>query len=115
MTQEKPKAYVVKMSAKGMDIPIDADEVQKVVSGILSGQPIKVRRGIINPSFYVGITEDVERIGSYLRELNDVIEGNRQYESLGIGRKKELPAFTPLVDIFAGLNLVASGNKQIGN
>ena len=115
MTKEKPKAYVVKMSAKGMDVQIDADEVQQVISGILSGQPIKVRRGIINPSFYVGIVEDVERISGYLRELNEVIGNNKQYEKLKIGSKKELPEFQKLGDIFDGLKLTASGRKQITN
>lgn len=111
---EKPKAYVVRMSAKNMDIPIDADEVQKVINGILNGLPIKVRRGIVNPSFYVGIVEDVERISSYMRELNDVIAGNKQYEQIGIGSKKELPKFTKLADIFEGLQL-GSGAKQLTN
>lgn len=111
---EKPKAYIVRMSAKGTDVPIDADEVQKVIDGILNGLPIKVRRGIINPSFYVGIIEDVERISGYMQELNDIIAVNKQHENLGIGQKKELPKFTLLADIFSGLKL-GSGIKQLEN
>lgn len=113
----KPKAYIVRMSIKNMDVQIDEDEVAKVLYGISNGQPIKVRRGIINPSFYVGITEDVERIQGYMRELNDVIEGNRQHENIGIGQKKSLPEFTQLKDIFEGVELkyLPEAKKQIGN
>lgn len=111
---EKPKAYIVKMSQKGMDIQIDSDEVQQVVSGIVSGQPIKVRKGIINPSFYVGIVEDVERISNYISRLNDVIANNDSNERFGIGEKKQLPQFEKLNDIFSGLELTA-GNKRLKN
>ena len=111
---EKPKAYIVKMSQKGMDIQIDSDEVQQVVSGIVSGQPIKVRKGIINPSFYVGIVEDVERISHYVKTLNEVIANNDNHEKFKIGEKKELPKFEKLNDIFSGLELTA-GNKRLKN
>lgn len=111
---EKPKAYVVKMSVKNGDVKIDADEVARVIQGIINGQPIKVRQGIVNPSFYVGIYEDVERVSGFIRELNDVIGENDRCEKYGIGRKRSLPAFKKLSDIFEGLQL-PSGNKQITN
>jgi len=111
---EKPKAYVVKMSVKNGDVKIDADEVARVIQGIINGQPIKVRQGIVNPSFYVGIYEDVERINGYLQELNGVIANNKNFESYQIGRKEALPEFKKLSDIFEGLQL-PSGNKQITN
>lgn len=117
MNKEKPKAYVVKTSDRGVSFPIDADEVAKVLYGIANHQPVKVRSGIVNPSFYIGIVEDNERISNYMRELNDVIEGNRQYENIGIGQKKPLPEFTQLKDIFAGIDLkyLPDAKKQIGN
>ena len=109
---EKPKAYIVKMSVKNLDVQIDADEVNLVIQGIIKGQPIKVRRGIINPRYYVGIIEDTERVSGYLRELNDVIAGNKNYEAYKIGDRKPLPEFKKLSDIFDGLKLTG-GQKRL--
>lgn len=110
MQNEKPKAYIVKMS--GLNVKIDQDEVNSVVEGIMSGRPIKVRQGIINPSYYIGIVEDHERIKSYMDEINNVIAGNENYKKYQIGEKKSLPEFKKLSDIFEGLSLPA-GRKQL--
>jgi len=112
MEKEKPKAYIVKMSVKNLDVQVDAEEINLVLQGIIKGQPIKVKRGIINPSFYVGIVEDVDRVKSYLQELNDVIVGNKNYEAYQIGERKALPEFKKLSDIFDGLKLTG-GQKRI--
>lgn len=109
---EKPKAFIVKMSVKNLDVQIDADEVQRVVDGIISGQPIKVKRGIVNPSFYVGIVEDVDRIKGYMDEVNRIVANNKNYDTYKIGHKEALPEFTKLKDIFDGLKLT-SGQKQL--
>ena len=111
---EKPKAYVVKMSTRD-NIQIDADEVALVLRGITQGQPIKVRRGIINPSFYTAIVEDVDRIKSYLDEINRIADSNLHYENYQLGHKKELPEFQSLADIFEGVKLLSDGTKKIGN
>lgn len=110
MQKEKPKAYIVKMS--GLNVKIDQDEVNSVVVGIMSGRPIKVRQGIINPSYYIGIVEDHERIKSYLDEVNAIVANNKNYDSYQIGEKQEIPEFTQLADIFKGISLPA-GRKQL--
>ncbi len=117
MKNEKPKAYIVRMSAKGMDIQIDEDEVQRVLNGIITGSPIKVRRGIINPSFYVGIVEDHDRISSFIREINQIKSENEQNEKYGFngGTKKSLPEFKKLSDIFDGLKLTAGNQNKMLN
>ena len=107
---QKPKAYIVKMS--GLSVKIDQEEVNSVVEGIMSGRPIKVRQGIINPSYYIGIVEDNERIKTYLDEMNRVIANNKNYESYQIGDRQSLPEFKKLSDIFEGISLPA-GRKQL--
>lgn len=110
MQNEKPKAYIVKMS--NLNVKIDQDEVNSVVEGIMSGRPIKVRQGIINPSYYIGIVEDHERVNKHIKEINDVIQNNKNYETYRIGEKKEIPEFKKLSDIFEGVKLPSS-KKQL--
>jgi len=110
MQQEKPKAFIVKMS--GLNVKIDQDEVNSVVAGIMSGRPIKVRQGIINPSYYIGIVEDTDRVKQYLDEVNRIVANNKNYESYQIGTKERIPEFTKLADIFSGIELPA-GRKQL--
>lgn len=52
--------YLVQLSNK-TKIPIDEDELQNVLAGIQAGNPVKVRQGIFNPSFFVTIVEDEDR------------------------------------------------------
>jgi hypothetical protein len=115
MPNEKPKAYVVRMSIKNGDIKIDVDEVGKVIQGIASGQPVLVRQGCVNPSFYVAIVEDVDRLKSYYEEINRIKaenDGNKRY-GFNNGQQKALPEFTPLRDIFSGVQLLNSGSKKL--
>ncbi len=52
--------YLVELSNK-REIPIDEDELPRVLAGIKSGNPVKVRQGIFNPSFFVAIVGDSSR------------------------------------------------------
>ncbi len=60
--------YKIIMS-RGDDIPLDTDEIEKVLKGIASGQPVMVKTGIFNPSFYVSITKDVKRWANFLEDI----------------------------------------------
>lgn len=60
----KNKAYKVVMS-RGEDIPIDADEVDGLLEAISNGSVHAVRRGVINPSFFVSIKRDDDRMDKY--------------------------------------------------
>lgn len=110
---EKPKAFVVRMSNK-MDIQIDDDEVYKVIQGIAKGQPVRVRQGVINPSFYIAIVEDVDRLKSYFEEINRIRHENEQNEKYNFngGMQKELPQFTQLKDIFEGVKLLGGPDQK---
>lgn len=66
------------------EIKIDDDELPTVIEGIQRGRPIKVRQGIFNPSFFVSIVPDRDRIEEFLSPsnnrqplplLNNVFEG----------------------------------------
>jgi hypothetical protein len=95
---ENLHAYVIKMSA-GVDIHIDASEVEKVMTGLKTGNSVKVRQGIFNPSFYVAIVEDRQRIESELRKLRDIDQHNRYLDA---GEKpKKYQGMENLRDIFS--------------
>ena len=96
---EKPQAYKVIMS-RGQGISIDADEVAKVFDGIRRGQPILVRQGLINPSFFINIIEDTERLDNYFDDLH---RNRHSYEN-GIATP---PVFKKLKDIFADIKELA--------
>jgi len=97
-------AFIVNTS-KG-SVQIDGDEVNKVLQGIASGSPVVVRQGIINPSFFVNIIEDVERICEHKRDIADVMRKNEQFEKYGVGQKQEYPELEPLKNIFSDIKLL---------
>ncbi len=62
------KGYRVELSNKSV-IQIDADEVELVLKSVAAGKPVKVRQGIINPSYIVCVTEDRERREKFLEDM----------------------------------------------
>ncbi|MFA6314950.1 MAG: hypothetical protein WC648_01090 [Candidatus Paceibacterota bacterium] len=77
--------YLIQMS-RGIPIPIDAEELQKVLQGIQTKSPVIVKQGIFNPSFFVSIIEDSDRKQGWNRELG--------------GDKYMLTTKEPLPDLF---------------
>lgn len=59
--------YIIRLSDK-TEIRLDEDELPLVIQGIQAGKPVKVRQGIFNPSFYVAVVLDRERIKEYLEK-----------------------------------------------
>jgi len=102
---ERPKAYEIVLSNKTI-LKIDADEVEKVVQGISSGGSVIVRQGIFNPSFYVAIKEDRERITEYLKITAEIGRQNEQAEKYKAGKVESIPEFQKLGDIFSGVKLL---------
>lgn len=82
--------YIVKLSDKS-EVKIDADEVDKVVAGIQSGMPVRVKQGIFNPSFFVCLIRDDERLQAWR-------EDQHAWNSVHRGEVKPLQ---PLADIFS--------------
>lgn len=68
--------YIVKLSNKA-EIPIDEDEVPRVVEGLKSGTLVKVRQGIFNPSFFVAVVEDEKR-----KPINHYFDGEIERPNL---------------------------------
>jgi len=98
----RTQAYQVNMSV-GDPVKIDQEELPKVIQGIANGQPILVKRGLINPSYYVTITRDKDRMTEWTEETN--------YAD-GSGKKAYEKGIMPLPDIFKGMdkkNLLKSG------
>lgn len=110
----EPKAYVIVMS-RGQNIPIDAEEVALVLDAIQNGHACKVKRGLFNPSFYVNIVEDSDRIKEFRQELARVKDHNwRDKEYNGGKLQKEIPVFKKLDDIFAEVPLqLDNGRKRL--
>lgn len=100
------KGYKIIMMSKH-EIPIEAEEVKKVLRGIAEGSPVVLKQGIFNPSAYSCIIEDNTRM-SKIRETNEI----GQYTGNYITHYEELP------NIFAGIQelsaLKTSDIKKLG-
>ena len=54
--------YKIILSNTKETITIREEELQKVLKGISTGSPVVVREGILNPSYFVAIVPDQERM-----------------------------------------------------
>ena len=91
------KAYKIILS-NGGSLQIDEDEVEKVVAGIRTGRPVKVRQGMFNPSFWVCTVEDKDRM-QYAR--TERIQLEQRNAILAPGEpKQEWSGLQSLQDIF---------------
>lgn len=70
----------------GDDVQIEQDEIDTVIAAAAAGRLIRVRQGIINPSYLVSITEDKRR------ELRYTPGFRSEQQCLGLA---------PLKDIFS--------------
>lgn len=86
------KAYVARLTNEGY-VRIDHDEIDKVIAGMESGNPIIVRQGVINPSYIVGIMEDRDRVREWNEECN---------KGFGDGEKARELGMRPLKNLFEG-------------
>jgi len=99
------KCYEVILSTKDR-LKCDADELWRVIEAIKSGSPAKLRQGLFNPSYYVGIVLDEKRYSDYVSDINLLVRNNRDaikhYNGEGI---QNVPQFKQLRDIFEGIEL----------
>lgn len=105
---ETNKCFKVILSTK-TEIKCDKDEIKRVIEGIGSGGIIKVKQGLINPSFIVAVIEDEERRIKFVEEVNDIVRHNQQdIDYHGGKNQRRLPSgMKSLKDIFAGTQLKA--------
>lgn len=108
------KGYVITLS-RGEKIQLDSDEMAKVINAIQTGSACKLRQGLFNPSFYISIAEDSERMKSFRDEVRSVKRNNHQDKEYGDGKfQRKIPEFKPLKDIFADVPMkLESGAKKI--
>lgn len=90
-------AYKAVMS-RGDDIPLDPSEVELVTRGVQAGQIVRVKQGLINPSYLISIVQDKERI-------------DRFFEDTRHDTAKRSGGMLPLRDIFADQPLRIAGPK----
>ena len=93
----KTHAYKIVMS-KGPEIPIDEDELEKILTAIRTGNPVVVRQGMFNPSFWVSMSEDKERVQTTQREREQIEQHNKYALP---AERKEWTGMQSLRDIFA--------------
>jgi len=111
---EREKCYKVILSTK-TEIKCDKDEIQRVIEGITGGSIIKLKQGLINPSFIVTVIEDTDRVSKLVEVVNDVVRHNNQdTEYHGGKNQKNLPeGLKPLADIFKGAQLKMIKGSEI--
>lgn len=102
---KKMKAYKIQLSNKS-EIQADDDEIQNILKGIQSGQPVMLRQGIFNPSFFVAIIRDVDRIKRFREDLLAINKHNYHDKEYDGGKdQRSLPAPQLLADIFKEMPL----------
>lgn len=72
--------FIIKTSKS--EIPIDADEIPKLLEAIKRGSPVVFRQGILNPSFFDSLVVD--------KKENERLLEDYKYE-IKEGRIKEFP------------------------
>lgn len=111
------KGFKVILSTKH-DIQCEADELKLVTGAIQSGNAVKLKRGMFNPSYYVAIVEDEERVKKAIDEIWETHQNNVQCLDYGRNSFRKYPEFKSLKDIFEGVDFkmtpsLGSGNKQL--
>lgn len=117
---ERSMRYEVVLSTKER-IECEPDELQRVIAGIKAGSMIKLKQGLVNPSFIVTIVRNETHANQIHREIYEVLKNNRQaleYTPHNPSTFRDLPTFRPIKDIFENIQLTANvqippNNKQI--
>ncbi len=99
----RPRAFLVRMSS-GDPIRADESDLPQILRAIAEGRSTRLRQAVFNPSFYVAVVEDTERVSHFLSDLQDTQRYNRTAVQVG-NKPRELPQWKELPDVFAGLGL----------
>jgi len=99
---ERKRAFKIIMS-RGNPLQIDEDELPKLKQAIQTGQPAVFRQGIINPSFYVSVIEDNERL-KQLGSVETLLTGETNEQGEQIATTRIIKEIAPLRDIFKDPN-----------
>jgi len=93
------KPYLVQLSNK-QTIKITSDELEAITSGVKSGSMIRLRQGIINPSFIVAVVADTDAWNDHLGQVTG-INGSDEWEA----KRKKLAEIgvRPQKDVFSNV------------
>lgn len=115
MNEERPKVQAFKVNvSKGDPIPVDAEELPSIITAIKKGMPCRVKQGVFNPSYYVSITEDRQRIDEVEHYNSTAEENNVRIRHYG-GVPMTYKGLQPLKDIFEGINLSTPNTLKKGD
>lgn len=92
---KRVQAYLVHLS-NGVKIRIDEDEVPKLVQGINEKAVVVVRQGIINPSYFVALEKDIERVRTFLDDTKYNDERSLARRGRGLEPLESIFENTPL-------------------
>lgn len=103
---KREQCFKVILSTK-TEVQCDRDEIQRVIEGIKTGSIIKLKQGLINPSFIVAIVEDEKRRMEFVEQVNTITRHNHQDAEYHGGKdQRALPSgIKSLNDIFASSQL----------
>lgn len=103
---ETNKCFKIILSTK-TEVRCDKEEIKRVIAGIKDGGIIKLKQGLINPSFIVAVIEDEERRLQFVEQVNDIQRHNGQDSEYHNGKnQRQLPSgMKPLKNILAGIDL----------
>lgn len=102
------KPYKVQLSNK-TEVQIDGEELALIAEGIKKGSPIRVKRGIINPSFIVCVVGDTERWESL---MGSIMGAHGSDEWKAEAEKRRVRGCVPLKDIFEDSPLQLNSGKR---
>lgn len=103
------RPYIVQLSNK-TDVQIDSDELEKITEGIRTASPIRLKKGIINPSFIIAVIPDRKRWEDHMSMIPG-IQGSEEWEAERSNRRAK--GCTPLHDIFCDTPLALKQGTQI--
>jgi len=97
--------------SKGDAIKIASEELAKVLEGINTGSAVMIKTGIFNPSFYVSIIRDEERVQEFYESLKMMdkpwLKDDEKKEEMG----KDGPHL--LKDMFEDIRKLAENKKML--
>lgn len=106
------RAFKINMS-KGDPIACDPDELSKIILAIKTNQPCIIRSGLFNPSYYVTVTLDKERVAEGQRINSQIYKDNEHDLRYNHGKNQIVyKGLEPLKDIFAGIDLKVRPNHS---
>lgn len=103
------RPYIVQLSNK-TEVKIDSEELDRVVDGISTSSPIRLKQGIVNPSFIIAIVPDVER---WRERIGTIVGAHGSDEYNAEYQRRTANGCTPLKDLFEDRLPIQSPSKLL--